>query len=376
MPLILVIEDDSTQRLLTSSVLRSAGYEVVEAQDGTEGLKLARQSPPDLVVCDVVMPGMNGYELVASLKQEAAFATVPVILLTAMSERSHMRAGMTAGADDYLHKPFRAVELRKAVETLLSKRELQRVQFARAGKTAMIAALEQQKESLAHRYEKRLAQELNDRWVEQTGHESELAYPHATVLFVNLFETIVRHQPLDRPLGSVTQRVYQAASDSLYLFGAQHLVPAGDDLLAVFPEPVASDAGRTRLLALRAAFGMQKMVQAALESVASPGASNSGKAVPAFSGLTISLHTGPMSLLTLQDPLHGGQSLTLAVGETVQAVKSLGRQARGSQWGISCSAAVARGLTEWVTIGEQNKLASESFATGLEVMELLAAAPT
>ncbi len=367
---ILVIEDDPTQRLLTSSVLRSAGHDVVEAADGNEGLALARQEPPDLIVCDVVMPGLNGYELVASLKQDAAFATIPVILLTAMAERSHMRTGMTAGADDYLYKPFRAAELRKSVEALLSKRELQRVQFARAGKTALNAALDLQKESLAKRYEKRLEQELNERWIEQTGPDSEVNYPRATVLVVNLFAAILRHPSSTRSLGSVVHRVYQAASDSLYLFGAQYLVPAGDDLVVVFEKASASEATKTRLMALRAAFGMQKMVQAAFESVLDASA---GEA-PSAPGLTIALHTGPLILLSVEDPLHGGQSLTLAVGEGVEVAKAIGRYAQAREWRVCCSSDVIADIPDWVAQGEKARSPAELMPKGLEVVELLAVA--
>ncbi len=121
MPLILVIEDDPTQRLLTSSVLRTAGYEIAEATDGAEGLAQARAVSPDLIVCDVMMPVLNGYELVAALRKADELATIPVILLSAMAKRSHVRIGMTSGADDYLYKPFRATELRQSVKVFAGK---------------------------------------------------------------------------------------------------------------------------------------------------------------------------------------------------------------------------------------------------------------
>ena len=368
---ILVIEDDPTQRLLTSSVMRSAGYTVAEAVDGAEGLALAQQTPPDLIVCDVVMPGLNGYELVALLRQEARFSSVPIILLSTMTDRSQMRLGMTAGADDYLQKPFRAAELRKSVQALLSKRELQRVQFARASKAAVYAALDQQKESLASRYEKRLQQELNERWIEKSRPDSEMDYPNATVLVANLFATILRDHPCDGALGSVVRRVYQAVSDSLYLFGAQYLVAAGDDLVAVFPEAVPSEVAKTRLSALRSAFGMQKMVQAAFEAVAD-GHSSEVTFAPT---LCIALYDGPVALFNVDDPLHGGKSFTLAVGQAVNMAKVLNKQAQLSQWGVSCSSDMIAGIPEWVAQGEKALLSIDQIAPAIEVVELLAVAP-
>lgn len=371
-PQVLVIEDDPTQRLLTCSVLRSAGYEVAEAADGLEGVAMAQRQPPDLIVCDVVMPGLNGYEVVETLKRDAAFSTIPVIFLTAMSERSHMRTGMTAGADDYLHKPFRAAELRKSVEALLAKRALQREQFASAGKTAMAAALVAQKESLAGRYETRLVQELNERWIEPSATESELFYPSATILSVNLFEIVLRHSPPGDGLHGVVRRTYQAASDSLYLFGARYLLPAGDDLLAIFPDPAAPDAGKTRMLALRSAFGMQKMVQAAVGSAQN----QPGTGPVTMPLLTIALHTGPMALCRLEDPLHGGQPLTLATGATVRTVKDLSKHAQAHGWHVSCSAAVLAGIAQSVVKGEKAHLPSEEPLPETEVTELRAVVST
>ncbi len=368
---ILVIEDEPTQRLLTCSVLRSAGYEVTEAVDGSDGLRRAQKTPPDLIVCDVMMPGLNGYELVTALKRDPALATIPVILLTAMAKRSHVRIGMTSGADDYLYKPFRATELRESVKVLLAKQKLQIEHFRGIGRNSIIAALEHQKEQLALRYEKRLSQELNERWISKTEPGTELTYFNATVVQVNLFEAIVRRQPLDSLLGSAVQRVYQAACDTLYLFGARHLVPMGDDLLAVFPEPTAPDDGKIRLQALRSVFGMQKIVRAAFESMME----NATRQEAAVTSLTIALHVGRVALIHVEDPLHGSQSMTLAAGEAINAVKAIAKHAQTTQWRVSCSLAVLGGLSDYVAMGDKTRLPEGAAAPGLELVELLAVAP-
>lgn len=372
MPLILVIEDDPTQRLLTSSVLRTAGYEIAEATDGAEGLAQARAVSPDLIVCDVMMPGLNGYELVAALRKADELATIPVILLSAMAKRSHVRIGMTSGADDYLYKPFRATELRQSVKVLLAKQKLQRAHFLRVGASSIIAALEHQKAFLTLRYEKRLTQEINERWIGKSEPGSELTYFSATVVLINLFEAIFRRHPLDGLLGSAVQRVYQAACDSLYLFGAVHLIAMGDDLLAIFPEPAAPDEGKTRLQALRSVFGMQKMVRAAFESIME----DSTRDEAAATSLNIALHLGQVALIHVEDPLHGTQSIALAVGEAVNTVKAIGKHAQITQWRVSCSSAVVGGVPEWVATGDKAVLPDSSAAPGLEVFELLAVAPT
>lgn len=362
-PLILVIEDDPTQRLLSSSVLRSAGYEVLEAADGSTGLELARQYVPALIVCDVMMPGLNGYQLVAALKHEVALSTIPVILLTAMTERAHVRAGMTAGADDYLSKPFRAAELRRSVAALLAKREVQRAQYDRDFAEKMKAALRAQKDALSLRYEMRLMQELNERWSAQDDTNLELRYDNATVLLVDLFSSINHRFPQAQRFGA-TRRVYQAASDTLYLFGASRLVPAGNDLLAVFPDVGDAGAAPTGLLAVRAAFGLQKIVQASFHAMVPEPARGDVASPP----VTIALYSGTVTLVHIKDPLHGGEGLTFASGEAVDAAKALGEHARAEAWQVCCAREVTAGFSERVVAGGSARV---SRGVGLDLVPVV-----
>lgn len=374
MPLILVIEDDPTQRLLTSSVLRSAGYEVVEAEDGARGLDVAHKTRPALIVCDVMMPGLNGYELVANLKQEEAFATTPVILLTSMTERAHVRTGMTAGADDYLSKPFRATELRQSVAALLAKREAQRVQYERVFEEQINEALDDQKNDLSQRYEKRLLRELNLRWDDQSDSNSEVRHDHATVLLMDLFNA-TQHRFPDVQRARATRRVYQAASDTLYLFGARRLVPSGNDLLAIFVEVEGHGGGKSGLMAVRSAFGLLKIVNAVFQSLV-PEQTSTAASTTAAPPVTIALYKGPMSLIQVKDPLHGGDGLTFAGGEAVDAVKAMGEHARASGWQICCAQAVLEGITEWVVAGDAAVVWPRPGQDAFPVVELSSLADT
>ncbi len=368
--LILVIEDDPTQRLLSSSVLRSAGYEVLEAEDGPTGLELARQSVPALIVCDVMMPGLNGYQLVAALKDEVALSTIPVIMLTAMTERAHVRTGMTAGADDYLSKPFRAAELRRSVAALLAKREVQRAQYNRDFAEKMKSALRAQKDALSLRYEKRLMQELNERWSAQDDTNQEVRYDNATVLLVDLFSSINHRFPQAQRF-SATRRVYQAASDTLYLFGASRLVPAGNDLLAIFPDTDEVGAPSTGLLAVRAALGLQKIVQAAFHAMAPEPAHGDVVSPP----VTIALYGGTVTLVHIKDPLHGGEGLAFASGEAVDAVRVLVEHARTEAWQVCCARDVTSGFSEWVVAGGSALVARGDGLELVPVVELHALEP-
>ncbi|ANV85440.1 histidine kinase [Picosynechococcus sp. PCC 7003] len=118
---ILVIEDDNILRKLTCRILSSSGYIVIEAKDGVQGIEVATECLPDLIICDVMLPYLSGYDVLEKLQQSEATERIPFIFLTAQSETRQLRQGMASGADDYLTKPVQAAELLKAIEVRLSK---------------------------------------------------------------------------------------------------------------------------------------------------------------------------------------------------------------------------------------------------------------
>lgn len=108
---ILVIDDDAKLRNHFVELLRLEGYDVSEARNGREGLERARRDVPDLVLCDITMPEMNGHRVLETLRAEPRTAHVPFIFLTGWSEQEDVRTGMNLGADDYLKKPVAPDEL-------------------------------------------------------------------------------------------------------------------------------------------------------------------------------------------------------------------------------------------------------------------------
>ena len=154
---IVVMEDDAGTRLLISSVLKKDGHEVLAAEDGLQGLALVRGQGPDLVISDVQMPGLNGFDVVTAIRKDPQVAATPVILLTSLQERAHMRIGMNSGADDYITKPFQPRELREAVAAQLNKRKVHAVLQAMAVDRAVSRALVEQRDRLMRLYEDRLA---------------------------------------------------------------------------------------------------------------------------------------------------------------------------------------------------------------------------
>jgi DNA-binding response OmpR family regulator len=116
---ILVVDDDPVIVRLLEVNFEMEGFTVRMAGDGQEGLDVARAEHPDVVLSDVMMPKLSGLELVSGLKADASTASIPVILLSAKAQASDIRAGMAAGADDYVTKPFEPLELVDRVLKLL-----------------------------------------------------------------------------------------------------------------------------------------------------------------------------------------------------------------------------------------------------------------
>lgn len=121
---ILVIEDEESVRKTISDLLEVKGYDVFNASGGKEGVKLAKELIPDLIICDIMMPDYDGYKVLKNLLGEHKTALIPFIFLTAKAEMHDLRFGMDLGADDYIVKPFKARELYKAIETRIAKHKL------------------------------------------------------------------------------------------------------------------------------------------------------------------------------------------------------------------------------------------------------------
>lgn len=118
---ILIIEDSVDIRENTAELLELSGFVVETASDGLEGIRLARSWNPDLVVCDIMMPNLDGFGVLQVFSSQPELSSIPFIFLTAKTDRADMRQGMEMGADDYLTKPFQEVELLKAIEARLKK---------------------------------------------------------------------------------------------------------------------------------------------------------------------------------------------------------------------------------------------------------------
>jgi DNA-binding response OmpR family regulator len=124
MKTILVIEDNEDIRENIEEMLTLSEYKVITAANGREGIEAAQKSKPDLIICDIMMPGVDGYGVLHVLHKDPQTQNIPFIFLTSKSERSDFRAAMEMGADDYITKPFAGNELLNAIESRLRKTDI------------------------------------------------------------------------------------------------------------------------------------------------------------------------------------------------------------------------------------------------------------
>lgn len=127
---ILVIDDNQDIRENTAEILDMAGYKTLTAENGKKGVELALKEKPDVIVCDIMMPELDGYGVLHLLRKNPESQDIPFIFLTAKTERTDFRKGMEMGADDYVTKPFEDIELLNAIEVRLKKAEIMQQKYA------------------------------------------------------------------------------------------------------------------------------------------------------------------------------------------------------------------------------------------------------
>lgn len=139
---VLLIEDDEQLRENIAELLDLYNYEVYTTAEGAKGVELAQQVHPDVIVCDIMMPGMDGYQVLERLSHHEATMRIPFIYMSAKSERADVRKGMDLGADDYIPKPFEEQELISAIENRIARVELLKKKQEEQGVFTEIPAVE------------------------------------------------------------------------------------------------------------------------------------------------------------------------------------------------------------------------------------------
>ena len=367
MALIVVIEDDAGTRMLVSQVLRKEGYEVKAAEDGGKGLALIREFRPDLVVSDVQMPVLDGFEVLDQVRTDPGLAATPMILLTSLQDRSHMRQGMTTGADDYLTKPFAPQELREAVSAQLHKRERADAMRAQVVEKAVQIALDDQREKISQLYETRMVKSLSAQWPEVGQAQDNEKFSSATVLYADMRDYgLWTEQLSSAELSDLVQQLYSSVGDTVYLFGAHYMQFVGDGMLCVFVDASDTMSVNHGLRAVRAALGLAnatKRIDAYVKQ------KFIGRDLPAFA-LGVALHSGPVAFASL-DGLIGKTGQTTPVGDTVATALKLFQGKPPLDWTIAASVQAARVVTGAVRTGRRMLVQVPGHAKPMDAVEIL-----
>ena len=367
MPVVVVMDDDSGTRMLVSQILRKDGYEVYSAEDGEKGLALINTHRPDLVVSDVQMPLVDGFQVLASIRGNPDYAALPVVLLTSLAERSDMRYGMTNGADDYLTKPFEPEELRDAVAAQLNKLVRADLMRTLAFDAAVETALQTERRNISDLYEARLSQTLSEQWPDGGFVRQSEKFANATALFADMRDYGRWAQRLSSSeLGDVIQHFYGTVGDTVHLFGAHHMQFVGDGMLCVFVDAGDTHSVNHGLRAARAAWGLNDTTRRLDAYINQRFADRS---LPPFT-LNIALHSGPVAFAKLEGPF-GMSGTTTPVGDAVTAVLKLYGGQPALDWKIAASVQTARLVTGAVKLGRRAIVKIPSRQMPFDAVELV-----
>ena len=321
---ILLIEDEAGIRMTVSLMLKAEGYDVTTAQNGHKGLEAARDNAPDLILCDVNMPQMDGFQVLEEMRKEPALAVTPFIFLTARTDRSDMRQGMNLGADDYLTKPFTRDELLQAVTARIRKHETSR--------EVLINQLIAGSESLRLRFRSNLAREEQPPTTEdspQPGVESNVA--EATVLFADIrgFTTISERLSAQE-IAELLNTYLQRACEPILACGGKVVKFIGDGIMAVFPHSESEPREKQALRAVHAGLGLSFIAGRFREWVHERFPE---RGLPEFA-IGVGIHTGEVTMC--QRGARGQQDFT-AIGDTVNIAARLEEQTKELGWPVVAS---------------------------------------
>src|SRR6266849_5400347 len=323
---ILIIEDDPALRRGLALTLKSEGYRVTEAENGRAGLEAVSNELPDLVLCDVTMPEMDGYAVVEQLRRMPALASTPFIFLTARGEHADVRKGMTLGADDYLIKPFTRAELVEAVTVRLRK--------LAAWREALAQQLIVGGDLLRRRFRNSLTGEAQHAAVEEAARPgTENSIVEATVLFTDIrgFTAICERLSVVE-IAALLNTYLQRACEPIIAAGGKIVKFIGDGIMAVFPHTDEDPRERQALRAIETGLGLSIVAHHFRNWLRTQ---YPDRGLPEFA-IGVGIHTGEVTLCQVGTP---GQEDFTAIGDTVNIASRLEGQTKELGWPVVASEA-------------------------------------
>jgi class 3 adenylate cyclase len=349
---ILVIEDEAGIRMTVSLMLKAEGFDVSVAENGRVGIEAARAKTPDLILCDINMPEMDGFGVLEQLRREPALAATPFVFLTANVDRTDMRRGMNLGADDYLTKPFTRDELLGAVTARIKKQETTREVLT----NQLIAG----SETLRQRFRSNIAgEEAPHASAEDELSAVEGIASEATVLFADIRGFTTISERLSAPeIAELLNAYLQRACEPIIACGGSVVKFIGDGIMAVFAHTESHPREKQALQAVHAGLGLSFIAHRFRDWVHER---YQDRGLPEFA-IGVGIHTGEVTLCRVGG--RGQQDFT-AIGDTVNIAARLEEQTKELGWPVVASeatisaagAAVAHGANRSVTLrGRMNPI--------------------
>jgi serine/threonine-protein kinase PpkA len=355
---VLVIEDEPSIRNNIMLMLKVERYVAVGAENGRVGLELARRDPPDLILCDVMMPDMDGFAVLEALRTEPRFAEIPFIFLTALDDRSSMRRGMNLGADDYLPKPFTRNELLEAVNSRLKKFETLT--------QAVAARLVPPQDRLTQKFREKIQGGDGTAALEDSDPASLTGrIADATVLFSDIrnFTTYSERLTSDE-IAELLNAYLEAACAPVIRYRGVVMKFIGDGVMALFEGQPNETLGDHAHRAVRAGLAMQL---AALEFRKWIAQRHPGKALPEFS-IGVGIHTGEVLLCHVGT---AGRGELTAVGDTVNIASRLEGQTKSLGWAVVASEATYELARPSVSVGAHREVLLRGRSVPVRAYEIL-----
>ncbi|MEP6823391.1 MAG: protein kinase [Ramlibacter sp.] len=360
MTTILIVEDDDAIRNNITRLLKLEGYDIVSAVNGALGLERARQVRPDVVISDVSMPQMNGFELLEAIRADRELAATSVMLLTALDDRASMRRGMTAGADDYLAKPFTRIELLEALEGLVRKKG--RIE------QSIESAVSAREEHLRRAFTESLGgSALPDKFgLEAPPDAVADQVIEATVLFSDIRNFTSLAEKLDSSeVAELLTQYFERTSEPVLKNGGRHLKFIGDGLMAVFADTLSG--GSPLAASRRAISAALAMALATHEFRSWLDKRFAQRGLPPFA-IGVGLDCGEVTLCRLGGA-HNRE--TTPIGDTVNVAARLEASSKELGWTVVASNAVLQGAGEGIQTGGMTSLDVRGKGGYVDVAEII-----
>jgi CheY-like chemotaxis protein len=353
MTTVLVVEDDDAIRVNITRLLKLEGFEILAAIDGARGLEQARIARPDVVISDIGMPEMDGFALLEAIRGDAQLASTPVMLLTALDDRASMRRGMTAGADDYLAKPFTRVELLEALQGLLRRkgRLERRIEQAVGEREAHLRRAFS--ESVGGR-------KLPDKFgLDVPPGVVAHRVLQAVVLFADIRDFTRMAERLDSAeVAELLNGYFARCGEPALRHGGGHLKFIGDGMLAIFEQ---RDAARRAVAAALdmalAAQGFRGWLERRFP----------GRGLPPLA-IGVGLHQGEVKLCRVGSPDAREEA---TVGEAVNVAARLEQSSRELGWTVVASREVLLDAGAGVQTGGMTSLPARAAGEHIEVAQIV-----